>query len=325
LPTFCRHGRFLQNCRICSAPDPAAKPKPAQRSSAGASTSSRSPSTSSSRRGSSAVVVKRLVRAAEDGYENELVPGLKASGDARRLAAELAFSAARLAELAADPPGLYADVAVADDPEEGLWLAFQIAHLGPLSGTDDPFSTIRAARTTWASGEPPPVGEGALLGPRTTVDPNQPTRTAAAYRAWAARAGSQATAFAGEAAWTPERRFSRLFERLSLPGFGRGGRVEFLVSAGRLGLAEIEPAELRLGAEASDEATLAAKRVFGIGDAFLLERRATDLADEAGVPLAALDLALFNFGQPENRRATMGASADADADAQARIEAALGL
>jgi hypothetical protein len=271
------------------------------------------------------VVVKKLARSVEDGYESELAPGLRASGDAKRLAGELAFSAARLAELAADPPGMYADVALADDPEEALWLAFQIAHLSPLSGVDDPFATIRAARTTWASGEAPPVGEGALLGPRTTVDPKQPVRTSVAYRAWAGRSASQAAAFAGEPAWTPERRFSRLYERLSLPGFGRAGRVEFLVSAGRLGLAEIEPAELRLGAESSDPATLSAKRVFGIGDTFLLERRASDLAEAVGVPLAALDLALFNFGQAENARATMGARADADEGAQERIEHALGL
>jgi hypothetical protein len=266
-----------------------------------------------------------MARAMEDGYESELVPGLKATGDARRLAHELAFSAARLAELAADPPGLYADAALASDPEEALWLAFLIAHLSPLSGADDPFETIAAVRTTWASGELPALGEGAVLGPRTTVDPKQPQRTVAAYRSWAGRAGSQASAFAGEAAWTPERRFSRLYERLSLPGFARAGRVEFLVSAGRLGLSEIEPAELRLGAEASDQATLSAKRIFGIGDAFLLERRSSDLAEVAGVPVAALDLALYNFGQPENGRATMGARADADPDVQARVEASLGL
>jgi hypothetical protein len=320
LPTFCRHGRFLQNCRICSKPEPAPERKPA----APRATSS-ARSSSGSRRGSSAVVVKRMARAVEDGYDNELVPGLKASDDARRLAAELAFSASRLAELAADPPGLYAEAALADDREEAFWLAFQIAHLSPLSGEEDAFATISSARTTWASGEPPRLPEGAVLGPRTTVDPKQPTRTADAYRAWAARSGSQAAAFAGEPSWTPERRFSRLFERLSLPGFGRGGRVEFLVSVGRLGLAELEPAELRLSAEASDEATLAAKRVFGIGDAFLLERRATDLAEEAGVPLAALDLALVNFGRPEDRRATMGARADADPEVQGRVEVALGL
>jgi hypothetical protein len=178
---------------------------------------------------------------------------------------------------------------------------------------------------SWASGEPPRLGDGSVLGPRTTVDPKQPARTADAYRAWAQRAGSQDAAIAGEAGWTPERRFSRLFERLALPGFGRAGRVELLVSLGRLGLAEIEPAELRLGAEASDAATVAAKRVFGIGDGFLLERRATDLAEAAQVPLSALDLALFNFGQPEQARATMGSTAEPDAGLCEQVERALGL
>jgi hypothetical protein len=274
-----------------------------------------------------------MARAAEDGYENELVPGLKASGDARRLAAELAFSTARLAELAADPPGLYAEIALTDDREEALWLAFLIAHLSPLSvSPDDPsaapadaFAPVEAARVTWASGEPPQLGTGVVLGPRTTVDPKQPTRTADAYRAWAARSGSQSAAIEGEASWSPERRFSRLFERLSLPGFGRAGRVELLISLGRLGLSEIEPAELRLGAEASDAATVAAKRVFGIGDAFLLERRSSDLAEEASVPLAALDLALFNFGQPENARATMGSTAEPDPELRSHVEHVLGV
>lgn len=326
MPEFCRHGRFQQNCRICNKPEP----KPERRPAAERPSRTSSATSSRTRRGSSAVVVKRIGRAVEDGYESELVPGLKASEDARRLAAELAFSTARLAELAADPPGLYAEAAMADDPEEALWLAFLVAHLSPLSGADDaaedadPFATIRAVRTSWASGELPDLSLGTVLGPRTTVDAKQPARTLAAYRPWAERSGTQAAAYAGDASWTPHRRFSRLYERLSLPGFARAGRVELLVSAGRLGLAEIEPAELRLG-EAGDETTLAAKRVFGIGDTFLLERRAADLATAVDVPLGALDLALFNFGRPEPRRATMGARAGADPDLQARIEAALGL
>jgi hypothetical protein len=317
MPTFCRHGRFLQNCRICSA-DQAAPSPPAR------TTAPRRTAGAGGGRGSSAVVVKRQARAVEDGYANELVPGLKASGDARRLADEIAFATARLAELAADPPGLYAEAALAEDREEAFWLAFQIAHLCPLAGEDGPFASIEAARTTWASGEPPRLGEGVVLGPRTTVDPRQPTRTAEAYRAWAARGGSQAQAFAGEGAWTPQRRFSRLFERLAIPGFARAGRVELLVSLGRLGLAEIEPAELRLG-DASDATTIAAKRVFGIGDTVLLERRAADLAEAAEVPLAALDLALFDFGQPEAARATMGSRAEAGAELRERVERALGL
>ena len=318
MPTFCRHGRFLQNCRICSAAEkPAAstatprRPSAAKRPSGGG-------------RGSSAVVVRRQARSIEDGYAHDLVPGLKASGDARRLAAELAFATARLGELAADPPGLYAEAALAEDREEALWLAFTIAHLSPLAGEDGPFAAIERARSTWASGAPPQLGEGVVLGPRTTVDPRQPARTAEAYRAWAARAGSQAAAFAGEASWTPERRFGRLFERLSLPGFARAGRFELLVSLGRLGLAEVEAGELRLG-DAGDATTIAAKRVFGIGDTYLLERRAADLAEAAGVPLAALDLALFNFGRPEDGRATMGARAAGDEGLREQVEHALGL
>ena len=318
MPSFCRHGRFEQNCRICSKPED--KPAPGPRAATG--TRERRPGAS---RSSSGVVVKRVARAVEDGYEHELVPGLKASGDARRLAAELAFATARLGELAADPPGLYAEAARAADPEEALWLAFLIAHLCPLAREDGAFASIAAARTTWASGEPPRLGEEVELGPRTSVDPRRPTRTAQAYRAWAARAGSQAAAVEGEASWTPERRFSRLFERLALPGFSRAGRVELLISLGRLGLAEIEPAELRLGADNADAATVAAKRVFGIGDGFLLERRASDLAAAAEVPLAALDLALFNFGQSEDARATMGSAGQGDEALRARVEGALGV
>ena len=283
------------------------------------------------------MVVKRMARAVEDGYENELVPGLKASGDARRLAGELAFATARLAELAADPPGLYAEAALADDREEGLWLAFLIAHLSPLAG-DGPaggepasavagaFATIAARRTSWASGELPPLETGTVLGPRTTVDAKSPHRTLTAYRAWVERhgGGSQLAALTGEPSWTPERRFQRVFERLSLPGLGRGGRFELLVSIGRLGFVEAAPGDLQL-VEAGDEAVLAAKRVFGIGERMLMERRAADLAEAAGVPLAALDLALFNFGQPEQRRATMGSSADQDRDLQASVERTLGV
>jgi hypothetical protein len=323
MPTFCRHGRFLQNCRICNAPEKKAEPAARQAGTRAAGSSATTTRRTSSHRASS-VVVRQMARAVEDGYTCELVPGLKASGDARRLAAELAFSTARLAELAADPPGLYAEVALADDREEAFWLAFQIAHLSPLAGDDAPFASIAQARTTWASGEPPRLGEGVVLGPRTTVDPKQPTRTSEAYRAWAARAGSQEAAFTGEPSWTPERRFSRLYERLALPGFARAGRFELLTSLGRLGLAEIEPAEMRFG-DAGDAATVSAKRVFGIGDTFLLEQRAARLAEEAGVPLAALDLALFNFGRPENARATMGSTAEPDPELQASIERALEL
>ncbi len=86
----------------------------------------------------------------------------------------------------------------------------------------------------------------------------------------------------------------------------------------------MSPPDLQLG-EASDQAVIAAKRIFGIGERFLMERRAADLAAEADVPLDAFDLALFNFGQPETARATMGSTAEPDPDLQDRLEQVLGL
>src|SRR5918997_4296029 len=160
MPMFCRHNRLTVNCPICSlelGPELGGKPAPARRSSAPASSRSRG-GTTTPRRG---VVTKRLARAADDGYRNPLVPGLRATADAERLAAALAAATARL-----EPPGPYPEVAAEPDLEEATWLAFLLA-----IGADE--------RPSWASGESP---EGHA-------------RTADAYRAWAQRAGSQARAF----------------------------------------------------------------------------------------------------------------------------------
>ena len=264
--------------------------------------------------------VRRVARAADDGYGNPLVPGLHSSEDARRLAEEIGFSAGRLACLESDPPGLYAEVALESDREEGLWLAAVIAVLGPLG--DDPFAGVRAARVPWAGGEIPPL-EGVPLGPRGgATDATTGERALAAYRSWAGRGGGQEAALVGDAGWSPARRFGRAYERLgALPGFTRPARYDLLVVLGRLGVIELEPDAVYLGE--SDDASLAARRVFGIADRFLLERRATDLADASEVPLEALDLALANFGS-EAGRSTQGAGAGvADGDAHERAASAL--
>src|SRR5438445_489332 len=109
--------------------------------------------------------------------------------------------------------------------------------------------------------------------PRGVGGADHGRRTFDAYRQWAARAGSQAAAFAGEPGWTPERRFARVLERMALPGLHRDARYELLVSLGRLGLYELRPGQLALGGE--NEVTVAAKRSLGIGDPLLLERRAS--------------------------------------------------
>jgi hypothetical protein len=314
-PSFCRHNRFLQNCPICTPA--AAKPPPAARRQPGAAPT-RTPRSATRPGRSSAVRVRQLSQAADDGYRSELVTGLKATADAERLASELAFATARLAELAADPPGLYADIVTLEDPEEALWLAFLTAYVCPLPDHDeDPFASVREAHVPWASGELPRLD--VARGPRGAIDPATGERTILAYRAWVKRAGSQAAAIAGEPSWTPERRFDRVFERLALPGLGRDQRYELLVSLGRLDLVDVRPASLQFG---EGDTTIAAKRVFGIGDKILLERRARTLADAVEVPIEALDLALFNWGARGGARATYGSSAvvvDAEREAIADV------
>ena len=274
---------------------------------------------------SNAVRVRQLTQAADDGYRSQLAPGLKATADAERLAAELAFANARLEELSGDPPGLYADIAALDDAEEALWLAFLVAYIGPLEVSEDDdgdaFAAIGEAHVSWASGELPLLG--VARGPRSAAaDEATAQRTVLAYRSWAQRAGGQAAAFAGEPSWTPQRRFDRVFERLSLPGFGRPGRYELLVSLGRLGLVDARPATLRF---ADDATTLAAKRVFGIGDTVLLERRARALADAVELPVEALDLGLANWGaRGPGERASYGSAMQADEGRRDAIAAVLG-
>jgi hypothetical protein len=268
------------------------------------------------------VVVRRLSRGTEDGYHSPLVPGLKSSEDAARLAAELAFAATRLDRLVSDPPGLYAEVADGAVPvEERTWLAFQIAYLCPLDG-DTPFAAIEQARTSWDSGRDPEL-DGVALGPRTAHDPARGARTIDAYRAWAGRAGSQAAAFIGEEGWTSERRFDRIYERLALPGLHRGARFDLLTTLGRLGVFELSAATLGLGG--NGEVTLAAKRALGIGDPLLLERRAADLAAACAVGLEAVDVGLFNWER--GTRSTFGLEPGAEPDESllAAAQDALGL
>lgn len=328
MPSFCRHNRFAANCPICSREqaEAAAPRQTGVRSSGGHVTRKRATtsSTARSRATNNDLRVRRATRAAEDGFRSPLVPGIRATVDADRLAQEMAFAAGRLAALAAAPFGLYAEVAAEPDREEATWLAFLIAYLGVLDDAD-PFAGIRAARTTWASGELPDLSD-VPLGPRTSHDRSRGTATLEAYRAWVERAGSQEAAFTGEGAWRPDRRFSRVFERLALKGFARDGRYDLLVVLGQLGLYDLSAGSLHVGG--ADDTTVAAKRVFGIGDTLLLERRALDLADAAELPLAALDVALWNWARPASRtRVTMGLPADAepDADAYARAASALGL
>jgi hypothetical protein len=291
MPMFCRHNRLTQNCPICSRELQAELPKapPRTRSS---SSRSRGATTRTPARG---VVTRKMARAADDGYRNPLVPGIRATADAERLAGALAAATARL-----EPPGPYPEVATEPDIEEATWLAFLLA----LAGPGDLQSAILASRPSWKAAEVPDL-------------PGERGRTIAAYRAWVQRAGSQATAFRGEDAWTPARRFARVFERLALPGFARAARFDLLTALGAAGRYELEADQLQFGG-GEDATTEAAKRVLVSGDTLLLERRARDLAEACAVPLAALDRGLADWGTP-------GAHVDLTAELPASIRAGLSL
>jgi hypothetical protein len=336
MPTFCRHNRLIQNCPICSK-EQSIELRPIVTSSAPRTGQPRpsTPRPSRARPGSPAraggssggLTVRRVARGADDGYRSPLVIGLKSSEDALRLAEEIAFADHRLKALELDPPGLYGAVADAGaDIEERSWLAFLIAYLCPLGiageGEEDPFAEIERVRTSWASGELPSL-DGVSRGPRTAHDPGRGTKTLEAYRTWASRTGTQAAAYTGDGAWSPERRFARAFERLALPGLHRDARFDLLVTLGRLGVYDMRAGSLALGGV--NDVTVGAKRAFGIGDPLLLERRSSDLAQACGIPLETLDLGLHNWQRGE--RATLGLGADAEPDpgALAAICGALGL
>lgn len=254
--------------------------------------------------------VHREARSEDDGYRCELVPGLHSSHDARRLVQEIGFASGRLLTLTAAPPSLYAEARDRDDVEQATWMCFLAAYLSPLQG-DQSFVGIRQALlSSWASGTVPDL-EDVPLGPRTSHDPARGSETLIAYRRFAEHSGSQEQAFSGEPEWTPQRRFERVFERLALPGFGRMGRYDLLITLGRLGLYELRADSLHLGARASlfasDPTPQAAKRVFGIGDLIHVERRALALAQALSTPIEALDLALYNWNQSASEeRVTLG-------------------
>jgi hypothetical protein len=282
VPLFCRHNRFEATCPICSkSAAPARRP-------AGSPGTARTGSPAARRHGSGQragrLVTKRVARASDDGYRHELVPGVRATEDAERLAACLAVAAARL-----EFPGPHPEVAETESPEDAIWLAFLLAVAG--AGRSELQAAIAQARPPWGA-------EGGL--------PGEADRTIAAYRAWVARSGSQAAALAGEPSWTPQRRFQRVFDRLALPGFGRSERFEFLVTLGAAGTVELEADALHVAVAHDDATTLAAKRALNSGDAMLLERRAADLARGAGVPIGALDRALALWDGPGDVEAPAG-------------------
>ena len=128
MPTFCRHGRFLERCPICSKTLPGNE---SSERSSGAGSRRRSGAAGATKRGGArgtGLRIQRQQRAADDGYACSLLPGVRASADAARLAEEIAFSSGRLLALAAagpQLPSLYSEVQalLAVDIEQATWTA----------------------------------------------------------------------------------------------------------------------------------------------------------------------------------------------------------
>lgn len=274
MPTFCRHNRLAENCSICSkkarvdlsATD--AKPAAPKRERRAASPSARSGKPR--RIKDTSVSVRKLERAVDDGYDNDLVPGLRASADARRLALAVAAAESWLAELPAGPPS---------DPEAAL------------------------------SGVVAEIGGGAE------------SQLVSDFAAWAERHGGAVAGLTEGVGGSPEARFDRAFERLSIPGFERRVRIELLIRAKALGiLPGVEAWTLRLGdAPASDPVLLAAKRIFAIGDPLIISRRLRALLDELAASPAVADRALALWQAPGDIEAD-----GVDAARVAELEEALG-
>ena len=134
VPLFCRHNRFEQNCQICS------REKAAERA------ASRPARAGGTRRASTAtapakpqrLVTRKLARAADDGYRNDLIPGVKATADAERLATCLVLATHRL-----EFPGPHPEVAEEEDVEAATRRAFVLT-VGEES------DTLIAAYDAWA-------------------------------------------------------------------------------------------------------------------------------------------------------------------------------
>ena len=343
--TFCRHNRFIQRCPICRETVPGLEPPPAPKrtSSAGAGTrgggrpagsecagrrhiacrGAARPTGRTYTRRTQEVRVQREARAEDDGYRCDLVPGLHSSEDAKRLVREIGFASGRLLTLTAAPPSLYAEARDFEDIEQATWMCFLAAYLSPLQG-EQPFAGC-AQRCS-------PVGPPARPSstkPHSARAP--PTTPLVARRHWSPTGASPSTPAPSRphspaSPWTPQRRFERVFERLALPGFGRMGRYDLLITLGRLGLYELRADSLHLGTRTSlitsDPTPPAAKRVFGIGDPIHIERRATALAHAMDIPIEALDLAFANWSSEE--RVTLGFPEDtSDPHAVERAAAAL--
>jgi hypothetical protein len=308
---FCRHGRREDRCIVCLGEKRRAREAANKKTSSGKVTSARRATSSraasrtaagaalSARRpAASGVRVKKLTRHAEDGWSNELLPGLRSSGEALDLLSHLSRARVRLERLATDAPGPYATARAlaggeAEDREEAAWILFQVAYYGPLEG-DEPFREIDRLLVRADEALPSPETlSGVSVGPRGAHAHDRGVATLQGYRDWAHRVGGQLQGLSAGGT-DPARRFDAAYRALALPGLHRDARYEFLVTLGQMGLLDAAPWSLLLDA-GRDPVSVAAKRAFLTGDAVLLQRRFGAFARAIGVAVAAFDLGLRNW------------------------------
>ena len=213
-------------------------------------------------------------------------------------------------------------MARASDVEEATWLAFLIAYLSPLEG-EDPWASIAAARTSWASGELPML-EDVALGPRTAHDPARGASTLLAYRAWAAaRRLSGAGLHRRPRVARPAPLRPRLRAHVAAAASGARRATSCWSSSGASASTTSARGRCTSPRTPLDPTVVASKRVLGIGDPLLLQRRAAELVEAVGVPIEALDLGLTNWSRPEGERITAGATVGVEGPRRDAIGAAL--
>lgn len=308
MPTFCRHGRFEASCGICRQEKAKAEPQTVTPRAKGTAArrpagSSRSASTSTPSR-SRSMVTGRLQRAADDGFSSDLLPGVRSSQTALQLARELTAAEARLSVYGSPEAGAWTTVAdLAGEPHRAFVAALVIAVAAP-DGSAGSVATAAAALAALQASDPSlqaleTIAEAKDLAGLLEAGPRGPRAHDASGAALAVplqlaqrSGGSLEAGLAGEAGWSPERRFARLIDRLALRGLPRAVRYDLLVALGRSGVLPVRAEALHLGA---DQVTDAAKRIFAVAETALLERRAAALVEATGVAFDALELALWNL------------------------------
>lgn len=307
VPTFCRHGRFEASCGICRSEKAKAEPQARSAAPRGGGTAARRPASSNPaapKPRTRTVVTGKLSRNVDDGFRSDLLPGVRSSADVMLLAQELTKAEARLAALSS--------------PEAGPWNAltpflgrrgpaFVVALTVAVASPDEAANSVATAESAVAALlaiDPSLEALDALAGASEVASildggPRGPRGHDAAGAALAVPAqlatrsgGSLEASLIGEQAWSPERRFARLLDRLALRGLPRAVRYDILVALGRTGVLPVQADGLHLG---GDQVTDAAKRLFAVGEVSLLEKRAAAVVEATGVAWDAFELALWNI------------------------------